>query len=198
MQMRNKVTTFFILSFFIVGGCFASEIVQSPSVQPHQKEQTQRAKIDAGMDPNNNEKNVQNNENSVAEQLVKIKSEIVLLKAEAAREEARKQLEQVTGEKKSSYSGREGLPLLKSIYGSEDNQLQAEFEYGSGDIVEARVGTVLPGHFKVEAITFTLALLQDDSGKKYTINLQHINDQERGSDVTRGGFSSNIPSPRWR
>ncbi|EKC4630025.1 type IV pilus biogenesis protein PilP [Salmonella enterica] len=198
MQMRNNVTTFLILSFFLAGGCFASEVARGSSELQPQKEQIQKSKIDTVLDKNISEKDSLD-ENSVAEQLVRIKSEMALLKAEAAREEARKQLEQVTGEKKNSYNDeKSGLPLLKSIYGNAENQLHAEFEYGSGDTVEARVGTILPGHFKVMTITFTSAQLQDDGGKKHVINLQHVHDQNRGSRLASGDFSSNIPAPRWR
>ncbi|EDV4562073.1 type IV pilus biogenesis protein PilP [Salmonella enterica subsp. enterica] len=197
MQMRNNVITFLILSFFLAGGCFASDVVQASEPQ-HQKEYTPKSKVDTVSDKNISEKDALD-ENSVAEQLARIKSEVVILKAEAAREEARKQLEQVTGEKKNSYSDeKSGLPLLKSIYGNAENQLHAEFEYSSGDTVDARVGTVLPGHFKVMAIAFTSAQLQDDSGKKYIINLQHVQDLNRGSRVASGDFSPNIPAPRWR
>ncbi len=196
MQMKNKTITFLMLSLFLGTGCSASEFVPVSSEQQLQIKSIPETMT--GNELNNNKEDNLDKEKSVAEQLARIKSEIVLLKAEAARAEARKQLEKVTGEKKSIDSEGEGLPLLKSIYGNGGNQLSAEFKYGPGDIVEAHAGTVLPGRFKVITITSTSAQLQDAKGNSHIINIQHAQERERENSVNERYFSSEIPAPRLR
>ncbi|HFV9880413.1 TPA: hypothetical protein ACIAPM_004525 [Salmonella enterica subsp. enterica serovar Birkenhead] len=98
MQMKNKAITFLMLSLFLGTGCSASEFVPVSSEQQLQIKSISETMT--GTELNNNKEDNLDKEKSVAEQLARIKSEIVLLKAEAARAEARKQLEQVTGEKK--------------------------------------------------------------------------------------------------
>ncbi len=193
--MRNKITTFWLLSLFLGAGCSASESVHVSSDQP--QEMKAIPETIEGTELNNKE-GVQDKEKSVAEQLARIKSEVVLLKAKIARAEARKQLEQMTGVQKNSGDEGEWIPLLKSIYGNSDNKLSAEFKYESGDVVDARVGTILPGHFKVMAITSNSAQLQDKSGNSHIINVQHSQERERESYDTGRKFSSNIPAPRLR
>lgn len=196
MQMKNRITTFCFLSLFIATGCSASEPVHVASNQPQQMKAI--PEITEGTELNNSKEDAQDKEKSVAEQLARIKSEVVLLKAETARAEARKQLEQMTGVKKDSEDGGEGIPLLKSIYGNSENQLSAEFKFDSGDVVDARVGTMLPGNFKVMAITSSSAQLLDKNGNSHIINVQHSQERERDNHVTGMGFSSNIPAPRLR